>query len=297
MRSCSTKGLSRRLGESVGRMSFLSNTIDDQYSSFNLGRKGGGARPIDVPKPALMRVQKRIHERLLSPIAYPLWVQGSTVGRSPHTNASEHLHQTVVVRIDVREFFPSVNSRWVYSVWSTLHYTPDAARLLTRLTTCKGRLPQGAPTSPALANLALASIDAQVSRICRAKSVRFTRFVDDMVFSGGNARAVIGAVCEALTGAGLRVSRRKLDVMHSYERQVVTGYTVNRSSEPSLSRSHRERVRAAIHQFGQASDCAGQTSELRSLRGRVEFVRLTNAGSAKRLAAQLQRAVDTRSSR
>src|SRR6266436_110447 len=111
-------------------------------------------RPIDNPLRELSFVQKRIYRRLLKPICFPEHILGAVPKRSVRDNAERHLASTLLVTLDVRHCFPSITNAQVYRVWSEfMGCSPPVSRLLTQLTTVSRRLPQGAATSPLLANL------------------------------------------------------------------------------------------------------------------------------------------------
>jgi len=266
----------------------LSIEAEGHYHPFQEPKSNGGFRVIDNPDNALKTVQSRIMVRLLRPLTFNEAAQGCLPGRSPAKNASRHLGQPCLVGIDLKSFFPSVSHRHVYGIWRLLGYGPDVARLLTRLTTCRGYLPQGAPTSPYLANLVLEPLDEQTGARARELGVTYTRFVDDIAFSGERAREMIAPVMREIGRLGFRISRHKTEVAGAGSQHRVTGYTVNRRGQPSIPKSRRDKVRSAIHQL-RLSSTGGQdrTRIVASLRGRIAHIASTNAGSAVRLTGQL----------
>ena len=171
-------------------------------------------RPIDNPSAELKSVQRLINRRLLGKVLCPGYLLGGMMGRSVVENAQLHLGQRVLVTLDIRSFFPSITNRHVYRVWQeVLGCSPKISSLLTRLTTFERHLPQGAPTSTALANLVLYSVDKPIREFCRAKSIVYSTWVDDLAFSGDDARAVIQVAVDALRIHGFAISHKKLQVM------------------------------------------------------------------------------------
>ena len=131
-------------------------------------------------------------------------------GKTIKDNAKRHFAAKFLVTIDIKSFFPSINPQQVRSVWrETLNCSPDVAYLLTGLTTCRGYLPQGAPTSTMLANLILSSFDGEIRAACDAHAVVYSSWVDDLAFSGEDPRLIIASVIATLRGAGFRVSHSK----------------------------------------------------------------------------------------
>lgn len=127
-----------------------------------------------------------------SDFPFPGPFHGCVKGRSPHTNAKQHLNKPCVVSLDPANFFPSVTNAMVYQVWrDVFKFGPPVASLLTKLTTHQGHLPQGASTSGFLANLVLLSAGAELVAIAFAKDCAVTFYVDHISISGARAREVI----------------------------------------------------------------------------------------------------------
>ena len=190
-------------------------------------RVGSKSRLIDNPVERLKVVQGRINRNLLQTVTVADHLHGAVPGKSPLTNAWQHVGASCVVRLDIRDFFPAVTNRQVYRVWlQQVGVGPGLASLLTALTTYRGRLPLGAPTSSALANLVLSEADEEIRELAVSKGLGFTRFVDDLVFSGDDPRSLINRVVLVLRHAGFAVSHRKLKIMGPARRKVVTGLCV-----------------------------------------------------------------------
>jgi RNA-directed DNA polymerase len=137
-------------------------------------------RWIDNPVGPLKAIQARIEDRILNRIILPEHLLGGVAGKSITDNSGHHLDARYLVTIDIKNFFPSITSRQVRSVWrETLNCSPQVAYLLTGLTTCCDRLPQGAPTSTMLANLVLSSFDEEIPTACDLRAVSYSSWVDD----------------------------------------------------------------------------------------------------------------------
>jgi hypothetical protein len=168
------------------------------------------------------------------------------------------------------------------------------ARLLTRLTTFDAQVPQGAPTSTAIANMLLAlPVDRPVSARAAGLSNRYTRFVDDLTLSGSDPRPLINTVAKMLSRRRLPMhrakvndSRPKLRITPNSRPQEVTGLLVNSKSGASVSRQRRDKIRAAIFAL-RGSDRNGLQSAVNSTRGRIAYVRIFNPGAASRLERYL----------
>ena len=139
---------------------FMSTRLPRPFQKIHLSKP----RPIDNPRQELSWVQKRIYRRLLKPICFPEHILGAVPKRSVRDNAERHLASNLLVTLDIRQCFPSITNRQVYQVWADLlGCSPPVAKLLTELTTFDRHLPQGAATSPFLANLFIWMIDEPIN--------------------------------------------------------------------------------------------------------------------------------------
>lgn len=165
-------------------------------------------------------IHKRILATLLKKVVYPPYLSGSLKGTDYIADARAHSHAASVIKEDVVDFFPSTSQEVVRSIWKGLFNFPDdVADILTRLTTYDGAIPQGARTSPYLANLALWRREPAVVMALQSYGFVYTRYVDDIIVSSRhkmtNAQKtlVIRAIFGLLKFHGLRPSRRKHDIM------------------------------------------------------------------------------------
>lgn len=288
----STRGLAWFLGVPLEVLNALRSDAVRQYRPFKKRRKLK-VRIIDNPRTQLKQVQRLINRKILQSFAFPDHLHGSIPKRSPLTNAAAHTGHRCVVSLDIKDFFPSVTDMHVYRVWrEEFGFGPRVAGLLTSLTTVRNRLPQGAPTSSGLANLVLLRADERTKRYAE-RVIVFTRYVDDLSFSGVDPRAIIGDAITTLRDAGFRVSRRKLTISGPRDLQVVTGLSAN-SRKPSVPRAKRDRIRAALHQFAKGNADLDSERTYLSLRGRINSLRNTNASTRERLTAQLDALTNAR---
>lgn len=221
------------------------------YRPFTLPKRGGGRRTIHAPQPALKRVQRRILRRLLARLHMHPAAVGFRRGISFVHHACLHRGQAVVVRMDVRDFFPSITAARVEGYFRRIGYNRDAAEVLSRLCTFQGALPQGAPTSPTLSNLVNVRLDARLAGLVRKAGGLYTRYADDLTFSfgrdpGPELSALLRRVRRIVREEGYRVHRRrKMHVRRQHQRQLVAGLVVNRQVQ--LPREVRRWLRAVEH--------------------------------------------------
>ena len=285
----SLKGLAWKLSIPLDVLRELADSVDFQYRSWPQTRHGK-TRTLTAPSERLKSAQTQIYEKLLKPLGAPAHLHGSVPGKSPYTNSTAHAAQPCLIRIDITSFFPSVTPPQVYSVWvEKVGCSPQVASLLTKLTTFKFALPQGAPTSPALANLVLADADENILELASGTNVRFTRYVDDLGLSGSAPQDLIEPVAKELQRGGFRVSRKKLACMPRAGRQEITGYGAN-APRPSIGKTGRSRIRAAIHRLNQLpADSEAFRREALSVHGRIDHLRRSNPGAARRLERYLKK--------
>jgi hypothetical protein len=236
-------------------------------------------RLLGAPKPRLKEIQRRILRHVLAPVAVHDAAHGCVPGRSVRTAAAPHASAAVVLGMDLETFFPSVPAGRVWGLLQgTVGLTEPVAYLVTGLTTTVvpaaawrrvpvppgapaadrhrllGRrlavphLPQGAPTSPALANLVCFRLDRRLAGLAAAAGATYTRYVDDLTFSGGRALAAdrfAERVAAVVDDEGFRINRAKTRAVGAARRQQVLGAVVN--ARPTLPRPERDALRALLH--------------------------------------------------
>jgi len=228
-------------------------------------------RPIDNPTKELSWVQKRIYRRLLKPVCFPEHIFGAVPKRSVRDNAEVHLNATVLVTLDVRQCFPSVTNVQVYQVWrKLLSCSTPVARLLTQLTTFERRLPQGAATSPLLANLFIWMIDEPIRRACTNLDVAYSTWIDDLAFSGEHARELIQVAASVLAAHGLRLSRKKIRIMGPRAIKLLTGTRLG-AGQVRAPKEKLSRIRSGIHKLRRG--LVGEQDEEKYVSGLVAQLR------------------------
>jgi retron-type reverse transcriptase len=284
------------------------------YHRYEISKKAGGVRCISAPKPALARAQRWVLDQVLRRLETEPPAHGFVPGRSIVTNAAPHAGKAVVCNLDLKDFFPSITFRRVKGLFRVLGYGEHAATLLALLCTEPPRvaaeldgktyhialgsrvLPQGACTSPAITNALCRRLDRRLDGLARRHGFTYTRYADDLTFSGDAPRAVgrlLRSVRSIVGEEGLTEHPRKTRVMRRGGRQEVTGLTVN--ERPSISRKELRALRAILHNVA----CHGLESQNREgrpdfaahLRGRVEFACMVDSERAPELRAALARAI------
>jgi RNA-directed DNA polymerase len=285
--------------------------------------KPGGRRLLEAPKHELKRVQRRILADILGPVPAHPAAHGFCPGRSILTNAVPHCGKAVVLRFDLSDFFASVPAARVFAVFRSLGYPPEVARVLTGLCTTRlppevwdarpdprrdgcehpagakfaeAHLPQGAPTSPALANLCAYRLDCRLAGLAEAVGATYTRYADDLTFSGddalrrGNIR-MLRAVAGIAAGEGFSLNARKTKVLGRGVRQTVAGVVVN--ARPNVRRADFDDLKAVLTncvRHGPAGQNRDGHADWRGhLAGRVAHVGMLHPARGAKLRALLER--------
>jgi hypothetical protein len=288
----SVRDLAWTLGVPIDRLRKIADTPTANYHEFSRWKDASKtqARMIRNPKDELKNIQRLIKDRIFGEDAFGPEVQGGVSGRSPKTNAEKHVGAHVLVTVDVKRFFDNVDHRAVFRTLREFGYSTEVARLLTKLITRSGLLPQGAPTSGVIANLVLARpVDLPTRVQAGTTSTKFTRFVDDIGLSGDNPTVLIGDVARRLSSRGLSIHRGdKLRIRPRSAPQKITGLNIN-SGRLTVPRQYRDNVRAAIHELAVVSDPVKRVAGVRKISGRIAYIRQFQPAAARRLADQLAR--------
>ena len=270
------------------------------YVTFAVPKRSGGVRHIHAPKRRLKALQRRLLDLLVSKLPVSAQAHGFVAGRSIKTGAAPHVGRRVVLKLDLKDFFPSVTFARVRGLLIALGYGYPVAATLAAMMTEAERQPvelegtvfhvpvgprvcvQGAPTSPGLCNAVLLRLDRRLAGLARRYGYTYTRYADDLTFSGDDVAQVdrVRALAtKYVREEGFEVNREKTRVQRKGGAQRVTGVTVNAGL--GLSRQERRRLRAMIHQEGREG-ADGQ--ERARIDGLLAYVKMLNPEHAARLA-------------
>jgi RNA-directed DNA polymerase len=221
------------------------------YRTVRVAKRSGGERTLRVPDAATKALQRQLLHRVLGHVPVHPAAHGFERGRSIVTNARPHAGRPLVIRMDIVDFFDSTGDRRIRRLFRVLGWDAETAALLTRLTTDNGSLPQGAPTSPRLANLVNVRLDARLAALASARNATYTRYADDLTFSfldadHGAVADILAATRKIVGQEGYRLHLdRKLQIRRAHHRQLVTGLVVNQGV--ALPRARRRWLRAVEH--------------------------------------------------
>ena len=276
------------------------------YHGFTVPKRSGGTRAITAPTRDLKRLQRAVYTTLLAPLAPHPAAHGFVPGRSVATNAAVHARASVLLKVDLADFFPTIHYRRVEGFFAALGAAPEVARTLAGLTTHRprlpdgfvvmpGEMPQGAPTSPALANLLCRRLDARLTGLATRLGARYTRYADDLTFSWpegatppalGRATWWIDQICQQ---EGFAVHPKKTRVLRRAGRMMVTGVVVN--DGVSVPRETRRRLRAQLHdaaRVGVAAAARGREGFAEMLLGQASWVHAVQPALGARMLAAVR---------
>jgi len=187
-----------------------------------------GVKKIRILYPStgrLKEVQAKIHTNILSRLPIPDYAFGSMKGKNNISNAKQHLGNKYFFTADLKSFFPSINNRMVYKAFIAYRFSPDVASLLTRLTTYKGALPQGTPTSPLLSNLVFVPTGNKILELLKPYNITFTTFLDDFAFSSrSNFKHLTPKILKTIQHDNFWLSHKK--IFYKTKSPEVTGITI-----------------------------------------------------------------------
>lgn len=281
------------------------------YTYRRLDKAGGRQRLLEAPRPRLKALQRRILHDILDRLPPHEAALGYRRGKSIIDFVTPHCGKQAVMRFDLREFFPSVRAERVHALFRTVGYPDEVARVLTRLCTNvvpwsveeaqrggaidwqryrQPHLPQGAPTSPALANLCAFRLDCRLTGLARSVEGHYSRYADDLVLSGGeplelSARRLHVMVCRLALEEGFEVNTRKTRLLRRGVRQRLVGLVVN--VKPNIDRAEYDRLKATLFncvRFGPAEQNRAGCADFRAhLLGRIAHVERVNGPRGQRL--------------
>ena len=209
------------------------------YVTFNLPKKAGGFREINAPSKYMKSIQRWILDKILYKMDVGDYVHGFVPKRSIFTNASVHVSQNLVLGIDIKDFFPSIGFDSIFSIFKSVGYTQKTAHFLADICTYQGKLPQGAPTSPMLANLVIGRLDIIIDNYCRRRNFKYSRYADDITISGSHKLPMhIQKIIAIIEVSGFAVNEEKTRLHSRGSRQKVTGLVVN--DKVSIGRSRKK---------------------------------------------------------
>ena len=260
---------------------------DRYYRSFSIPKRKGGTREIAIPYPALMMVQKWIYKTLLLPqTVFPECVTGFMPGCSIRDNAYPHIGSPVILKMDIKDFFPSITINRVISVFQNLGYHKKLSYALAALCCRNGSLPQGAPTSPILSNIIAKRIDKRILGFARSVGLTYTRYADDITLSGEEIQlSHIRFIERIISEEGFVINSSKTRLLGLNVKKIITGVSIS-SGKATIPRNLKRKIRQEIYyikRFGAKGHIRHERIEdpvyLIRLQGRLAYWKMVEPNS------------------
>lgn len=219
------------------------------YRSFSIPKRSGGLRTINVPFPSLAEIQRKILDIYLSevpihPAAYAFIKQRSAID-----HARMHIGAPELLKLDIKDFFSSISKQSVYEALTRYNFLPSDAHYISRLCCLDGYLPQGACTSPTLSNIIFKSLDHRLSKLATHLNITYSRYADDMVFSGRKVpRDLVELVSHIISDGGLSLNTKKTQLKLFGKKKIVTGISIS-TGTMKAPKEYKRSLRAAIYEL------------------------------------------------
>ena len=286
------------------------------YHSWRVPKRSGGERTITAPLPRLKELQRWALRTYFEKLAVHSAAHGFLPARSVLTNALAHAGADVLVKLDLKDFFPTIHWKRVKGLLRKAGVSEQVATLLSLLSTEAPRqlvefrgktlhvatgprsLPQGAPTSPAITNALCLRMDRRLSALARDLGFTYTRYADDLAFSfrktAERRRPALGILVEKtkdiLKSEGFTLNAKKTRVLRRGAAQRVTGLTVNDAGPQvpaaRVARDVLRRLRAAIHNRAKGKPYREGESQAQ-LQGLAAWVFMSDPKKGAALLAQV----------
>jgi RNA-directed DNA polymerase len=270
----SLRTVSTLFGVSAEFIGAMSQKPSRYYRTFKI-KKGRKTRVITAPRVALKLIQSWIGWHLARSTFFPECVFGFVPGKDGVKGAAAvHCGSNWVYSIDLRDFFPNISADRVVQALRTIGYSERASAFLVRLVTLNGHLPQGSPASPVISNIAFAHTDLALSKIAVDRAINYTRYADDLVFSGSGEppTGLADVVRRALVADGWTMADEKEHLAVRPARLKVHGLLVH-GTYPRLTKGYRNKIRAFQHLLnGNKID----EKDLPRIRGHLAYARHIN---------------------
>jgi retron-type reverse transcriptase len=307
--------VAKALGLSIKQLRWLAFHTEaatrTHYVKFQVPKRSGGMRTLSAPHKTLKAAQRWVYDEIVSRFPLSEAAHGFVPGRGIVTNATPHVGKPVVLNMDLEDFFPSISFYRVRHVFERHGYSGSVATVLALLCTECPRttaeyagvryevaagpraLPQGAPTSPGLSNQVARKLDKRLLGIAAKLGVAYTRYADDLTFSGGEELAgkvgyLMARVRNIARDEGFAVNEKKSRVMRRSAAQTVTGVVVN--DKPSVSRDEVRRLRAILHRARfeglDAQNREGRPNFRSWLEGKIAFVNMVRPDIGAKLRSE-----------
>lgn len=250
-----------------------SDVYNFRYRIITIPKRGQGNREICIPSYSLKLVQRWVLENIL----YKLRISDSCYGflkgvsKPLVKNASVHKFNLYILKMDLKNFFPTISYQRVFSLFRTIGYNNEISSLLTKICTFNGQLPQGAVTSPCIANLICRQLDYRIKKLCSQRDVLFSRYADDLIFSCNNKatlKKMKRTVSKIVVSEKFVENVEKTKLLTPANRKTITGVTIT-DDGLKAPKKMKKKVRHMIH----AAIVTGNYEHVEQIRGYIAYIK------------------------
>lgn len=270
---------------------WLSSTSNLRYMSYEIPKRSGEKRRIDAPVYSLKQVQKWILYNILYKIKPTQFSYGfnrcSGTGSPLFKVAENHRYNLFLLKIDLKDFYPSLSRKKVYGLFRSIGYNSCVANILTNICTYNGSLPQGAVTSAHIANILCRRMDYRIAGYCEKHNISFSRYADDMTFSSDNRNDLKKAytiILKIIRDEGLSVNIRKTHFMSPKCRKQVLGLTIN-DNQIKVAKQLKRKVRTMIHK----SIVMGIYEDNDIIKGYISYIESIESGYTQKIKKYVEK--------
>jgi RNA-directed DNA polymerase len=227
----------------------LSKHSDKYYKTYTIPKKSGKPRTICQPSKKLKGLQSWLLVNILDKLKVSNSCKGFEKGTSTASNAEPHKNANTILTIDLKDFFPTVKRNQVYNIFKAIGYNDTIATVMTNICTFEEALPQGSPCSPKLANLSAWTLDVRIQGYVGKRGINYTRYADDLSFSGLNPSKVVNIIPMIKTiieDEAFFINPSKTRIAGSARAKIVTGLVISNDNF-GIGKEKYKIVRAKIH--------------------------------------------------
>ena len=221
------------------------------YREFKISKKSGGTRTISSPYPSLAIIQSNILNNLFFSFEPNFSAYAYVKGKSAIDHARIHVNGRELLKLDIKDFFPSISRQMVFEALQRNGAKADVCFYISLICILNNGLPQGACTSPALSNLVFSPIDVRLTGLANFFGLKYSRYADDLAFSGGVIpRDLASLVGEILLEYGFHLNHKKTQLKLAGRKKIVTGVSIS-SGQVRAPKSFKRKLRAQIYELEQ----------------------------------------------
>lgn len=264
--------LSNAIGISKKMLYLLSKEPEKYYKSFLIDKDSEGSRKINSPNLSMKLVQKWILEEVLYKITPTEEAMAFKKGiNGIKQNASFHRYSLYFLQVDIKDFFPSITRKRVYLLFKNMGYSKNISHIFAKICTYNNKLPQGGVCSPHISNLICIKLDRRLKGLCSKRDILYTRYADDMTFSGDNKevlRKTKNIITKIIRDEGFELNNNKTRYLSPVSHKKITGVTIDSHNNLKADKTIKKKVRAMIHK----TIVTGDYSDSDIIKGLVSFI-------------------------